>query len=446
MQQPFDANEVHVAAFRAGRLSAAGFAALVAVSAQAQTETTANEPNPYYIGISETLSHDTNVNRVPGGPSDSYSTTSLHGGFDQRISRQRVYANANVGLSRYRDQTALNNTNYGVAAGWDWATIEKLSGTISVGLNQSLANNGDNTSVVTTTRNLVRTERYGASARLGGDSTLSLDGNYAHSKVSYSELSRSDSSSDSASVGLFYRAGAALRLGTALRYSRSETPVGALQDDGTAGANKEEGHYLDLIADWQPTAQTSLDSRLSWTRQTNSLAGSRDFDGLTGAVVASYAPTAKLAFNASYSRDAGVNGNFFTLSPTAAPGTTPTTTTPTTPVPQDVTGLSESSQLTNLVSLGARYAATAKIDVVASAQFRRARLVDTTSVAGVSTNIERNDTSRQYSLGVTYGIARNWQLGCHFSHYTRDLEATAVTQGIAYNANLTSCSAQFTLR
>ena len=52
----------------------------------------ADEPNPYYIGLSETLAHDSNIYRIPGGPGDSYSSTALLGGFDQSISRQRLYA------------------------------------------------------------------------------------------------------------------------------------------------------------------------------------------------------------------------------------------------------------------------------------------------------------------------------------------------------------------
>ena len=420
----------------ASQLSAVTCAALVAMPAHAQ-----EDPSPYFIGVRQVLTHDSNVFRVNDGPSDSYSTTSLLGGFDQKISRQRVYLNANVGRNLYRNQTELNNTSYGVNTGWDWETIEKLSGTLTAGLNRSLANQTDSSTIPQTVDNQVTTQHYGATARWGGESILTLEGAYAHNKVSYSQTSTSDSDGDTASVGLYYRVGAALRLGTAVRYSRTETPFGATQTDGTLGPNKETGKYLDLLADWRPTSQTFVNTRVSWARQTNSQIDSRDFSGLTGSILATYAVTAKVSLNATLSRDAGVNGSFFTLAPS-------TPATPGAPAPTPVRGLSESSQVTNSLSLGANYAATSKISLTANANWRHAKLVDTAPVAGSTTltTYERNDNSRHYSLGVTYAIARSWDLGCSYSYSTRDLDASAIAAGISYNANVASCYAQFMLR
>src|SRR5438552_933532 len=96
------------------------------------------DPNPYYIGASQAFTHDSNVLRLPEGSeqSDSFSTTTLLGGFDQPISRQRLYANGTLNYNRYKNRTDLNNTGYGLNAGWDWATIGHLSGTLSANLNR----------------------------------------------------------------------------------------------------------------------------------------------------------------------------------------------------------------------------------------------------------------------------------------------------------------------
>jgi hypothetical protein len=428
--------KIHPVVRTVGRLSAMSCAALIAMSAQAQ-----EEPNPYFIGIKQVLTHDSNVFRVNDGPSDSYSTTSLLGGFDQKISRQRVYLNANIARNLYRNETELNNTSYGVNTGWDWETIENLSGTLTAGLNRSLASQTDSSTAPQNVSNQVTTQHYGATARWGGESILTLEGAYAHNKVTYSETSTSDSDGDTASVGLYYRPGAALRLGTALRYSRAETPFGATLADGTLGPNTETGKYLDLLADWRPTSQTSLNTRVSWARQSNSQVDSRDFSGLTGALIGTYAPTAKVSLNATLSRDAGVNGTFFTLNPS-------TPATPGVPAPTPVRGLSESSQITNSASLGATYEATSKISVKANAHWRHAKLVDSAPIVGTTTltTYERNDNSRLYSLGLTWAIARGWDLGCSYSHSTRDLDASPITQGISYSANVASCYAQFMLR
>lgn len=418
---------------RTGMKTAAALAVIAATSAQA-----ADDPNPYFIGGRQVFTHDSNILRSNNAQSASYSTTTLFGGFDQQISRQRVYANADVSLNRYsgdfKDQ--LNNTSYGVSAGWDWATIEKLSGSLTANVNRTLATLGDNTTSNQSVGDRVTTQQYALTARWGGQSILTLEGGASYNKVSYTQQTTSDSTGDSASLGLYYRAGPSLRVGTAVRYSHSDTP------QSLSGANKENGRYIDLLATWLPTSTTSVYSRVSWAHQTNSRADSRDFNGLTGSVSASYAPTPKLSFQAGFSRDAGVNGTFFTLNTNTPP-------VQGTPAPTPVRGLSESSQVTNSFSLGATYAATAKISVTAGAQLRYAKLVDDVPVAGgggAVTTVNRDDNSKLYSLGVTYAIARAWELGCSVSHSTRELDASVIAVGLSYTANVASCRAQFTLR
>jgi hypothetical protein len=383
----------------------------------------ADEANPYYIGVSQGFTHDSNVYRLPtgvtpltGGRGDTYSSTTLLGGFDQPIGRQRVHANATVAANRFQDHDNLDNTSYGVDAGWDWATIEKLSGNVFVGLNQSLASLENAALIPLSGRNLIKTQRFGGRVQWGGDSLLTLQATYAHSRVSYSAPSYAqvESSDDSVSLGAYYQLSGAVRLGTALRFSQGET--------GHAPVNETDSHSLDLTADWQPGGRTSANARLSWTKQSNSVVGGRDFSGLTGALGLTYAPTAKLAFTAALSRDAGVYSSFFNLN--NAGQTTP------------IFGLSESSRTTNAFSLGATYAATAKISVDAGAQYRRAGLVN--SGGGKST-----DSLRSLSLGAHYAIARNWMLACNVSRLKRSIRGS-----LSYDApaNIASCSAQFTLR
>jgi hypothetical protein len=227
-----------------------------------------------------------------------------------------------------------------------------------------------------------------------------------------------------------------------VRYSNTDSPQGVRLSDGTLGSNTEKGRYLDLTADWRPTVITTIAGRVSWTRQTNSEVTARDFSGVTGFLSGRWQATGKLALNTTLSRDAGVNGNFFTLNTTPTAGT-PQQGQQTT---QPVTGLSESSQVTNSVTFGANYAATAKISVDAGATLRYGKLVDTVTTGGTTNSAERHDNSRHYTVGVTYAAARFWQLGCQFQRYTRDLEASALNAGTNYSSNLTSCTAQFTLR
>ena len=411
-------------------------AALLAIAGSAR----ADEPSPWYIGASQGITHDSNVNRVPNGVGDTYYTTSLLGGFDQSIGRQHLHGSATVGYNKYRDQSELDNTSYSAAAGWDWATIENLSGNVNASAGQSLATlygntlpNGAQACGTTTTtsctaRNLVKTDQISTGINWGGAGRLALFGNYGHSRVRYSDSSAQSlpgqSSGDTGSVGVNYNLGAEITLGVAGRFTRTRQPYAIpLVPDPTGPADyradSTRGRNLDLLGSWRSTAQTNVNARLSWTRQTSD-SGGQDFSGLTGSIGANYAPTGKLAFNASYSRDAGTNGQYFNSIDLQAGTRT--------------TYLSQNSSVSDSLGLGATYAATAKVNVSASAQYRRSHYN-----SGVSTP-EFSDTYRLASLGANWAATRNASLGCNVSHENRNLTVTS------YSANVVGCTATITLR
>ncbi len=402
----------------------------------------AADPTPWYVGVSQSLTHDSNVYRlgenVPDpdglGRGDNYSSTGLLGGFDQSIGRQRIHAAANVRYNKYQDHDKLDNTSYGVDAGWDWATIANLSGNVNASANQSLAAFDGNSNRQTTDRNILQTDQLSTTVRWGGAGRLSAQGDYAHSRVNYSSSAsaNSDSSADTGSLGTFYSVNPDLRVGGAFRLTRTVSQNGILvsTNPNTFAPNSTNGRNLDLSVDWQSTAQTGVNARLSFTRQTNSGAEGQDFSGLTGSVSARYAPTAKVSLNAAYTRDAGTNGSFFNV--VAQPGNAP------------VTGLNESSQVTDSFSLRAIYAATAKVSVNAGYQYRNAKIVNTVSGGGSSAAPNNyDDKLRVASLGASWAITRAWQLSCNLSHETRDVGSLT---GYAYTANVAACSTSFTLR
>jgi hypothetical protein len=148
--------------------------------------TVSQDPNPYYVGVGEALTHDSNVYRIPSGPGDNYSSTSVFGGFEQPISRQRVYGRAGVSLNRYQDQTQLNHTSYDFGLGADLATIENISGNVNLGLTQNLASPTSAGALPTATRNVETTQRANARLRWGGPSLLSLEGSLGYVSTDYS--------------------------------------------------------------------------------------------------------------------------------------------------------------------------------------------------------------------------------------------------------------------
>jgi hypothetical protein len=418
-----------------GRWTASLIAALAATATSAAR---ADEPTPYYIGASEAITHDSNVYRSATAISDTYSTTSLLGGFDQSIGRQRIYASGTVGYNKYRDQTALDNTSYGVAAGWDWQTIDQLSGSFSASANRSLATQNGNqpldvngNPLPSEAGNLLTTSQLSASLRWGGEGPLSLVGSYMHSRVNYSaeQSLASNSSGDSASLGGNYRIGPTVTAGLALRFTRTDTPHGIPNVATPVGPDDYSGYTvngrnLDLTLSWRATAQTGVDGRLSYTRQSDSRPNTEGYSGLTGALSANYAPTAKTTLGVSYSRDAGTNGSYFNAMPVNAGANA-----------QPALLLSENSQVSDSISVSAGYAATAKISVNAGAQYRRSK----NSTDGFAP--EYTDNLRTVSLGASYAIARAWQLGCNVSR-----ESRSGSSSFSYDANVYGCSAQFTLR
>jgi hypothetical protein len=391
-------------------------------------------PAKNYLGVRETVGRTSNVFVIPDGPHDYFYTTSLLGGLDKTYSRQRLYGTAEVDLNRYHNATALNNTGYNVNAGWDWATIEKLSGSFTGSASQSLASLSGNASIPTTERNLAKTDQLAALVRWGGEGLLALEGNYGHSRVSYSapDYITQESSADTGSIGGFYRAGPTLRLGLAGRFTRVYQPNAVADGTGGFGSETTDGKNLDLTADWTYSVQTNVNARLSYTKQTFSGAtGGDGFSGLTGAIYANYQPTGKLFFSAAFLRDAGINATFFNVI-----GAPTTTTGPTT----STVALSENSQVTNTGVLGMRYAATAKIAATLGYQYRNSKSDVATGPGTTGSQIDKLQTA---SLGLTYDFDRNWQLGCAYSHQNRDVTGVGP---FSYIANTTSCSAQFLLR
>ncbi|HEY9238797.1 MAG TPA: hypothetical protein VIP10_08175 [Burkholderiaceae bacterium] len=413
------------------RATRAGAAAALLLSAAAPAW--ADEPSPWYLGVVQGITHDSNVYRIADGPSDTYSTTSLIGGFDQQISRQRVRASARVGYNKYSNESTLDNTSYALNAGLDWATVNKLSGSLNASANQSLAQFNGNALQPSTGKNVLKSQQFSADVRWGGDGLLTLFGNYSHGRARYSGAQSliSNSTSDSGSVGVNYRLGGRTTVGAALRTTRADYPYGiapaptlptippvrnpALDDPAAYRSDRSTSNNLDLLADWRYSEQTGVNVRLSYTRLRYDNSG-RDYSGLTGSINGTYAPTAKLSFNASISRDAG---NDTTSSTYFDPMTG-----------QQSTFQTGSNRTNDTVVFGVNYAATAKVSANASAAYRR----------GSTGNSSVSDNYRTFTVGINYVPARAWQLGCNLSHEGRSAGS------YSYDANVIGCSAQFMLQ
>jgi len=414
---------------RANRLGSGVVAVLGVIgagAASAQVELPPANPqpgNPYYIGVSEAYTRETNVFRAPLGQpeaSDTYWTTSLLGGIDQPVGRQRLFGDAALRHSRYRDNDQLNNTAYLVDVGVDWETVHALAGRISYTAKENLARYGADVGPVLTTKNLERSQEFLARGQYGLVSLLSLEASYVHRRLDYSapEFAFQEFNQDAGRLGLLYRPGAALTLGIGGRHTKGEYPS-AVQTPGGVRADNFNRNDVDLTAQWVPTGQSTLRARLSYTKEKHDLVTSRNLSSSTGAIGWTYKPTAKLTFITDLIRDTGAETAFFALGQSGS------------------NGVGNFSELSNTVAVRASYEATAKIRLDASGRYVKRDLVNT---QGPGFPASGSDKYGEAKIGITWMPTRTLTFACAGG---REKRASTTLLSYSYAVNVASCLAQF---
>lgn len=381
------------------------------------------QSSPYYVGASQAFTHESNIYRLGGGQpvnSDTVSTTSLLAGLDQTFGRQRLFADTSVQASRYRNNNTLNNTGYSLNGGLDWATIERLSGRISLGANRNMAQfNPGGDSPLLTKKNIQTNKQASATVRYGLVSKYTAEATLSHRRVAYSavEYNRFEYRQNSGSLGLVYRPSGALSLGAALRYTEGRYPKARATAAGFL-EDTYKRHDLDLTGNWILSGASTINARLSLGRQEYASLNSRDFSGATGTLTWIWQPGPRLRIKSGLSRDTGQDTSFLTF------GSNNFVT-------------SDYSRLTTAVTSSATYELSAKIFVDASVRWSDRSLTNTGQAFG-------NDTNKGVSLGGRWLPTRSTQVGCQLSHDSRSSDNLALS--VPFSANSTSCYAQFMLR
>jgi hypothetical protein len=391
----------------------------------------ADEPNPYYIGASAGVTHNSNVFEQHGPQSDNYFSYGLLGGIDQMIGRQRVYAVGSMQANRYQTFDQLNHVSYDLTSGLDWATVERLSGTFRFNTSQGLVNYADANFVspeLATIRDLQRTQQLAATLRYGFTPGLAVDGGAERRTVDFSAPEdKRDYSENVVHAGLMWGSSEVLTLGIGGRLTRGDYPQavispvipevppspgvpGSPRIDATFGHDKTRRRDIDFTAIWSPRGAGVVNARISLTRETHSQPTIPTLSGVTGAISWDYNPGGRLSYKASLMRDTASETTFSNLQ--------------TAPVRVN------NDSLTTSASFGAIYALTGKISL--NADFRH----DNGAVDSVDGT--RNDsTTNFFGLGASYQVTRSIGASCSVSREQR--------QG-SYSVNIASCSAQIVLR
>ncbi len=394
------------------------------------------EADPYYIGVSQGFTHDSNVtrgDRESNIRSDSISSTGLVAGIDQPIGRQRLYGSGNVNVNKFSNVKSLDNTSYTLKAGLDFATIERVSGnvyyTTDKSLIQSAVVSGGAPSLEKFTQ---RSTDFGATVRVGVVTKLTFEGIYQHQTLDYTggdeftNLRGLDLRKDVYSLGVRYTPSGLINGGLAWRHTRGEYPDSQAARFVSDDFKRDD---LDLTLNWLPSALTTIESRLSYTRKTAAAFTSRDFSGVTGVLTVHYRPTGKLTFTGAYIRDVGTEASFLREAADALAQT------------------GDYSRVTNKLRLGVTYDMTAKIQATASASYAR-RSLDNFLQSG--NGLSGDDNTTVASIGLQYVPTRSLQFNCSVSRDARSVSGNvANATGVLtrpYASNAVFCGGQLVLR
>jgi hypothetical protein len=375
------------------------------------------QSSPYYFGGGLGLTQVSNLYRQSDNTnSDTVTTATLLAGLDQGLGRGRIFGDASLQNNRYRRNSDLNNQSYTLKAGLDWATLERLSGTVSGSRTRALASyNVGNGVALITKKNIEDTSSFDAVVRLGLVTRYSLEASagYRSRKFSAIEYSSLEYTQERASLGLYYQPSPALRLGVSPRLSNTVYPRYVFQN-GSFQRSESRRTDLDLTGRWVPTAISTFDARISTGKSTLTSGVGRDFSGVTGRLSWNWQPSARWALNTAISRDTGLETSYF------------------------ATGVgnlsSDQNRITTALQINGSYELSSKIALMAGASLAKTDR----SNAFLTQRADGFDRDTAVNLSARYQYSRGIQFSCQINHQARG----SSTPSYVYDANSVGCAGQ----
>ncbi len=384
------------------------------------------QSSPYYIGVAQSVTHDSNLYRLGDGAatpasvksrSDTGYTTSLVAGIDQQWGRQRLSGSGSLRANRFQNNDQLNNNGWGLNLGLDWSTIERLSGNVTLSSDRSLRRFDPAFSGNLTDRNVEDNNLLSGTVRLGVVTRLTAEATLSRRNVRFSApaYDSSEYNQNTGSVGMRYRLGGATTVGLAWRESRVRY---------VSGNDPYDRRDIDLTGTWDPSALTKVYARLSQTRTRHEQQAQqqRDFSGVTGELRGSTQATGKLKLNARISRDTGQSYSTFDY--------------------QGLVGATEFNRTTDALRLGADYAYSAKVAFTASGEYAKRDL----NRALTFLTLDGSDRTTSLAVGARWTPLRAAQLGCDLTRLQGKTAGGNAIVGRNYSSNGLSCFGQFVLQ
>lgn len=409
------------------RLSAMALAAAACAGVQA-------ESSPYYIGISQTYSRDSNLLRLPDNgtaplgydKADTIASTALLAGMDQSFGRQRAYGSLNVRDNRYSANKLYNNLSYNGNVGLDWSTLNRISGSLTASASRSLQRFSDGEISLVTEKNLERIQNVGATASIGMVTQYTLELTAGHREVKNSlqkqDVQAREFSQDNASIGVRWRPSSANWFGMSVGTTQGRYPKFRTLGTGEYEADRFKRNDIALSAHYEPSGASTLDLRLSRSNTTYDLNQQRDFSGVTGSLMWAWQVTGKIRTFATMARDTGQDSYSVLIGPSQT--------------------TSDYGRINRTVRLQADYQFSAKVSFTSSLSDYRRDLVRTIPNFNVL-DLEGKDRTRTLSIGGRWSPLRNVTVGCDVSNEKRTASGDL---SYAYDARNVGCYGQFTLQ
>lgn len=418
--------------------AAAAWALAGSVHAQAQVDTPPPPPvsppppitqpqpgpaQPFSIGLSETLTHDSNFFRTSTDEEAEWtSVTALNFGLDQMFGRQRLHGNAALQMNRYKEHDELDNTGHDVGLQLDWETAGNLSGVLGAqSIRRQYRFGLDSATPLDNARNIETTQSGYFQGRLGGLGEWALLAGASALEREYSNTTfaaDNDLSQWSGEGGIGYRPSPDLGGRLLARYTRISRPDTSFYDDSS---RKD----LELGVFWQASGASRFDARLTRSEEKHAELADRSF--WTGGIGWDWTPSGKLRLRTEVLRDTeGGSGSVAMPDGTRPP-------------------VAAGDQLRDAVIWSAQWAATAKINVIGGAQWSRRKFSQLLEGGGGHVN----DRTTALTLGVQYSPARALDLGCNLTSEQRDSNAVTVadlTLTRDYDSLAAGCMLQFWFR
>lgn len=394
--------------------------ALTAAAAQAQ-----DEPDPYVFGLSQAFSADTNLFRAPEGQPasrDIVSSTGLRAAIDQPFGRQHFTAGLEANVNRYKNNTQLNNTDHRLSARLDWSTVERVSGELTAEQRNSLYRYDLDSQARFTGKNQLRTTAAGLQVHVGVVTAWTLEGGWAGNQSRYSadEFSNREVHQQTVNAGLRWAEADALSVRLGGRHAEGRFPNLA------GGPDDFRRNDIDLSLLAKPNGLSTLNARVSGTRERHSVQSQRDVNTWTGALGWNWQATGKVNLDTQLSRDSTVGSSTY--------GTTLNEID------------SSDTRISRSLQFNARWDATAKIQVNARGGYSRRKLDNAFSLNGATQPTEGEDSTFTYGLGVSWQPTRSVQLACNVGRERRQIVGDSLAITYPYRATTGSCSGQLSVR